>query len=257
MTKNSAASLHMKPGALPAATRACLPQPAPHVAPQLAPYTSAHSPPHEPSGPACSALATSLPSPANSQLTLRTPKQHLPSISSLRIARPISHARACLEPHVPPRQTVDLPRPLSPDAQPCLSNGALLVRQSAPVLMRARPQYAGHSCTCPASHAQRVGSGILARIAYGSWHSCRDTQDASVHVTGLAAVLSKPMLMSCAEHVLQLAAHMQCRHTCNAAHLVGRCSGAVDLLIAMFCCPCVAASAKLLGCFSTPSDTRA
>ena len=68
-----------------------------------------------------------------------TQTQHLPSISSLRIARPISHARACLEPHVPPRQTVDLPRPLSPDAQPCLSNCALLVRQSAPVLMRARP----------------------------------------------------------------------------------------------------------------------
>ena len=54
--------------------------------------------------------------------------------------------------------------------------------------------------------------GILARIAYGCWHICRDTQDASVQVTGLAAVLSKLMLMSCAEHVLQLAL----QHTCNA-----------------------------------------
>ena len=76
----------------------------------------------------------------------------------------------------------------------------------------AAAQYAGHSCTCPTSHAQRVGSGILARIAYGCWHICRDTQDASVQVTGLAAVLSKLMLMFCAEHILQLAL----QHTCNA-----------------------------------------
>ena len=161
----------LSPEPSPAATRACPPQPAPHVAPQLAPYTPAHSPPHEPSGPACSALATSLPSPANSQLTLRTPKQHLPSISSLRIARPIPHSRARLEAHVPPRQTVDLPRPLSPDAQPCLSNCALLVRQPAPVLIlrarsrrrhrpHARPAMLNESADAP-SRALPPGAGSL------------------------------------------------------------------------------------------------
>jgi len=142
--------------------------------------------------------------------------------------------------HLPRSSLPRAPRPPSPDrgpAPPPLSRRpALPVKWCAtcPAVSScahagAAAQYAGHSCTCPTSHAQQVGSGILARIAYGCWHICRDTQDASVQVTGLAAVLSKPMLMSCAEHVLQLAAHMQCRHTCNAAHLVGRCSGAVDL----------------------------
>jgi hypothetical protein len=125
--------------------------------------------------------------------------------------------------HLPRSSLPRAPRPPSPDrgpAPPPLSRRpALPVKWCAtcPAVSScahagAAAQHAGHSCTCPTSHAQRVGSGILARIAYGCWHICRDTQDASVQVTGLAAVLSKLMLMSCAEHILQLAL----QHTCNA-----------------------------------------
>ena len=220
---NTAAPSHMTPAPCPRQARAPPPPRERRIAPQHAAHKPAHRPPRALSSALSPIIATPMPSPANSQHTLRTSNQHLPNIPSPGIARPLSCARARLPVHVPPRRTVGLPRPRLPEAQPCLSTCALLVRHSAPVLMRARPQYAGHSCTCPASHARRVGSRILARIAYGCRHSCRDTQAASVHVSGLqcsAIPCCCPVLSRLQQHSC-IAAHMHCsthalQHTLGA-----------------------------------------
>ena len=202
----------MTPAPCPRQARAPPPPRERRIAPQHAAHKPAHRPPRALSSALSPIIATPMPSPANSQHPLRTSNQHLPNIPSPGIARPLSCARARLPVHVPPRRTVGLPRPRLPEAQPCLSTCALLVRHSAPVLMRARPQYAGHSCTCPASHARRVGSRIIARIAYGCRHSCRDTQAASVHVSGLqcsAIPCCCPVLSRLQQHSC-IAAHMHC-----------------------------------------------
>ena len=221
--KKSAAPSHMTPAPCPRQARAPPPPRERRIAPQHAAHKPAHRPPRALSSALSPIIATPMPSPANSQHPLRTSNQHLPNIPSPGIARPLSCARARLPVHVPPRRTVGLPRPRLPEAQPCLSTCALLVRHPAPVLMRARPQYAGHSCTCPASHARRVGSRIIARIAYGCRHACRDTQAASVHVSGLqcsAIPCCCPVLSRLQQHSC-IAAHMHCsthalQHTLGA-----------------------------------------
>ena len=69
-------------------------------------------------------------------------------MSSHGIAQALLCARARLPAHIPPRRPVDPPRPLPPDAQPCLPTCTPFARQTAPVpMLRARPQRAGHSQT--------------------------------------------------------------------------------------------------------------
>ena len=113
------------------------------------------------------------------------PHQHLHSITSTRIARALACARARLPACVHPPRPADQPHLLPRDALPCLSTCVLYARHTTNVLtLRARSQRLGHSCTCPASRAQRVGSRTFARIAWVPAFLCRVTQAASAHITG-------------------------------------------------------------------------
>ena len=161
----------MTPAPCPRQARAPPPPRERRIAPQHAAHKPAHRPPRALSSALSPIIATPMPSPANSQHPLRTSNQHLPNIPSPGIARPLSCARARLPAQVPPPRAVDLPRPAPPDAQPCLSHCALLVRQPAPVLIlrarsrrrhrpHVRPAMLNESADAP-SRALPPGAGSL------------------------------------------------------------------------------------------------
>ena len=82
----------------------------------------------------------------------------------------------------------------------------------------------------PATLDESAAASSLAS-PMGAGTQCRDTQAASVHVTGLqcsAIPCCCPVLSRLQQHSC-IAAHMHCRHTCIAAHPGGRCHVAVDL----------------------------
>ena len=138
-------------------------------------------------------IRDSLAQPCTNSQHIAHTVQHLPSIPSHGIARALPCARARLPAQVPPRQTVGLPRPLPPDVQPCLSTCALLVRQSASVLMlRVRSQCATIVCIRPAapdgtaatrSRATHTGAGLcVPRRPDASAHlSCAGSRATAVH----------------------------------------------------------------------------
>ena len=84
--QNSAAPSHMTPAPCPRQARAPPPPRERRIAPQHAAHTPAHRPPRALSSALSPMLATPMPSPANSQHTLRTSNQHLPNIPSPGIA---------------------------------------------------------------------------------------------------------------------------------------------------------------------------
>jgi hypothetical protein len=133
--------IHMTPAPCPRQARASPPPRERRIAPQHAAHTPVHRPPRALSSALSPRPATPMPSPANTQHTLRTSNQHLPNIPSHGLALPLSCARARLPARVHPRRTVDLPRPRPPNSQPCLSTCALPARQTALLLiLRARAQ---------------------------------------------------------------------------------------------------------------------
>ena len=81
-SKKSAAPSHMTPAPCPRQARAPPPPRERRIAPQHAEHTPAHRPPRALSSTISPIPATPMPSPANSQHTLRTPNQHLPNIPS-------------------------------------------------------------------------------------------------------------------------------------------------------------------------------
>ena len=117
-----------------------------------------------------------------------------------------------------------LPRPAPPDAQPCLSLCALLVRQTAPVLMlraRAQRSHRPHARPCstrrrphPRAHCFRVPA-----------LPCRDTRADSAHIdwAGSRAQQSSPAALSSGST-------LALQHTCFAGthalqHTIGQMHG--------------------------------
>ena len=128
--RNSAAPLHMTPGALPAAN---LRLPASSQAPCR---TTARTP-HARVPPSTNPLehaqhhARNCPCPAlQTAAHCAQPHQHLHSINSTRIARALACARARLPACVHPPRPADQPHPLPRDALPCLSTCALYARHT-------------------------------------------------------------------------------------------------------------------------------
>ena len=127
---NSAAPLHMTPGALPAANLR-LP------ASSQAPYRTTARTPHARVPPSTNPLelaqhhARNCPCPAlQTAAHCAQPHQHLHSITSTRIARSLACARARLPACVHPPRPADQPHPLPRDALPCLSTCALYARHT-------------------------------------------------------------------------------------------------------------------------------
>ena len=140
---------------------------------------------HEPSR-ARSAPCTQLPmpSPADSS-TLRTATS---AFTQHNLHSHRTSPRLCASP--PPGLCPPTPArgsaPPPPSRRPALPVNlcAICSAHNNVLTLRARSQRLGHSCTCPASRAQRVGSRTFTRIAWVPAFLCRVTQAASAHITG-------------------------------------------------------------------------
>ena len=194
---------HMKPGALPQLPRG-------HPRPRLparpcTPHRTTARALHARAQPSSRATRPNQPNTRNTahgwQLPTWRPESDaavcLPPFACGHTWRHRSTRTRTASPHLcspfPPASTSP-PKPASRTTPPFLS----YLRSPLALLLCAlrRSQHAGHSCTCPASRAQRVGGRILARTASGCRLSHAATPGLPAYMlTGLAAEHSRAVLL--------------------------------------------------------------